>query len=114
MELVNVHSSQPSDEDATPLDVNSEYYCQGVVEPLEVSPLHVVFALRGVLVRQGKSFKFCTLTPVEWYKHYYKMWVQFISPHSLDKWIHCFPNRFIITDEFTHNLVKSLNLQGHL
>jgi hypothetical protein len=21
--------------------------------------------------------------------HYYKMWVQFISPHSLDQWIHC-------------------------
>jgi len=23
--------------------------------------------------------------------HYYKMWVQFISPHSLDQWIHYFP-----------------------
>jgi hypothetical protein len=22
--------------------------------------------------------------------HYYKMWVQFTSPHSLDQWIHCF------------------------
>jgi hypothetical protein len=22
--------------------------------------------------------------------HYYKMWVQFISPHSLGQWIHCF------------------------
>jgi hypothetical protein len=22
--------------------------------------------------------------------HYYKMWVRFTSPHSLDQWIHCF------------------------
>ncbi len=85
MELVDVHFSKPSDKDETPLDVNSEYYCQGLVKPLEVSPLHVVFGLRGVLVRQGKSFKFCTLTLAEWYKHYYKMWVRFISLHSLDK-----------------------------
>jgi len=24
------------------------------------------------------------------YMHYYKMWVQFTSPRSLDQWIHCF------------------------
>lgn len=75
MESIDVCSNQPSDEDAAPLDVNLEYYCQGLVEPLEVSPLHVVFSLGGILVKQGKSFKFCTLTPTEWYKHYYKMWV---------------------------------------
>ncbi len=69
-----------------------------------MNPLHVVFGLRGVFVRQGKSFKFCILILVEWYRHYYKMWVQFISPRSLDKWIHCFPYRFIITNEF---LVKT-------
>ncbi len=23
-----------------------------------------------------------------WYEHYYKMWVQFTSPRSLDQWIH--------------------------
>jgi len=22
------------------------------------------------------------------YRHYYKMWMQFISPYSLDQWIH--------------------------
>jgi hypothetical protein len=43
-------------------------------------------------------------------KHYYKMWVQFTSPHSLGQWIHYFPIR-------SHSLwpMNSLNIQwNHL
>jgi hypothetical protein len=28
--------------------------------------------------------------------HYYKMWVQFTSPHSLDEWIHCYPTSYLV------------------
>jgi hypothetical protein len=33
---------------------------------------------------------FCILILITISNHYYKMWVQFISPCSLDQWIHCF------------------------
>jgi hypothetical protein len=43
-------------------------------------------------------------------KHYYKMWVQFISPHSLDQWIHYFP-----TKSCSLQIVNSLKIQwNHL
>jgi len=58
MESIDVHSNQPNDENVAPLDVNSKYYCHGLVEPLEVNPFHVVFGVREVLVKQRKSFKF--------------------------------------------------------
>jgi hypothetical protein len=28
---------------------------------------------------------------IVWCNQYYKMWVQFINPHSLDQWIHYYP-----------------------
>ncbi len=44
------------------------------------------------------------------YHHYYKMWVQFTSPHSLDHWIHYF---FI--GPHSLQLVNSLKIQwNHL
>jgi hypothetical protein len=33
---------------------------------------------------------FCILILITISNHYYKMWVQFTSPCSLDQWIHCF------------------------
>ncbi len=50
-------------------DVKLEYYCDDLLKPSEVNPLHVVFGLRGIFAKQGKSFKPCTLTPTEWYKN---------------------------------------------
>ncbi len=69
MELIDVYSNQPHDENAAPSYVELKYYCHGLVKPSKVNPLHVIFGLRGVLARQGKSFKPCTLTLVEWYKN---------------------------------------------
>jgi len=40
--------------------------------------------------------------------YYYKMWVQFTSPYSLNQWIHCIPIRSCSL--FTQNLVKSLGI----
>jgi hypothetical protein len=44
-------------------------------------------------------------------RHYYKMWVQFTSPCSLDQWVHCF---FIgarsLQPVNSINLVKSLSI----
>jgi hypothetical protein len=37
-------------------------------------------------------FWYCSKTFDE--QHYYKMWVQFIGPRSLDQWIHYFPTKF--------------------
>jgi hypothetical protein len=54
MVLIDVCFSQPSDEDEVPVNVESEYYCHDLLKPLEVSPLHVVFGLKGVLAKQGK------------------------------------------------------------
>jgi hypothetical protein len=43
-------------------------------------------------------------------KHYYKMWVQFVGPHSLDDWIHCF-----LSSPYSRQLVNSLKIQwNHL
>jgi hypothetical protein len=69
MVLIDVLSSQPCDENAVPLDVEHEYYCHDLFKPLEVNPFHVVFGLKGVFARQGKSFKPCTLTPTKWYRN---------------------------------------------
>jgi hypothetical protein len=69
MVLINVHSIQPCDEDVAPSDVEPEYYCHNLFKPSKVSPLHVVFSLKGVLAKQGKSFKPCTLIFVEWYRN---------------------------------------------
>jgi len=69
MVSMDVHFSQPSDEDTMPMDVKPWYYCHDPLKPLEVSPFHVVFGLRGVLARQGQSFKPCILSLVEWYKN---------------------------------------------
>jgi hypothetical protein len=69
MESIDVYSNQPHDENAAPSYVELKYYCHGLVKPSKVNPLHVIFGLRGVLARQGKSFKPCTLTLVEWYKN---------------------------------------------
>ncbi len=42
--------------------------------------------------------------------HYYKMWVQFIGPHSLDQLIHCF-----FTIPHSLQLMNSLKIQwNHL
>jgi hypothetical protein len=67
MVLIVVYSSQPSDKDEVPIDVESKYYCHDLLKPSEVSALHVVFGLKGVLAKQIKSFKAYTLTLVEWY-----------------------------------------------
>lgn len=48
------------------LDVESEYYYRDLFKPSKASPFHVMFGLRGVLARQGKYFKPCTLILVEW------------------------------------------------
>jgi hypothetical protein len=40
----------------------------GVEENSKVNPLHVVFNLRVVLPKQGRSFEACNLTPREWYR----------------------------------------------
>jgi hypothetical protein len=50
-------------------DVESECYCDDLLKPLEVNPLHVVFSMRGFFTKQGKSFKPCTLTPSERYRN---------------------------------------------
>jgi hypothetical protein len=45
--------------------------------------------------------------------HYYKMWVQFTSPCSLNQWIHYFfigPRSLQPTSEFIQNLVKSFGV----
>ncbi len=43
-------------------------------------------------------------------KHYYKMWVQFTNPYSLDQWIHYF-----FTSPCSLQLVNSLKIQwNHL
>ncbi len=42
--------------------------------------------------------------------HYNKMWVHFISPHSLDQWIHCF-----FTGPYSLQPMNSLKIQwNHL
>ncbi len=38
----------------------------------------------------GNTSLISGLCVLVWIYHYYKMWVQFISPCSLDQWIHCF------------------------
>jgi len=68
MVSTNVRSNQPSDENVALTDVEPEYYCHDLLKPSEVRPLHFVFSLKGVLAKQGKSFKLCTLTATEWYK----------------------------------------------
>jgi hypothetical protein len=67
MVSIDVHFNQPGDEDVAFTDVKLEYYCHDILKPLEVSPLHVVFDLKGIFARQGNFFKPCTLTLVEWY-----------------------------------------------
>jgi hypothetical protein len=52
-----------------PPDVEPEYYYYDLFKPSKVSPFHVVFGLKGVLARQGKSFKPCTLILVEWWRN---------------------------------------------
>ncbi len=69
MVSIDVCSSQLSDEDVTPANVKSKYYYHDHLKPLEVSPLHVVFSLRGVFEKQGKSFKPCTLIHAKWYRN---------------------------------------------
>lgn len=69
MVLIDVRSIQPCDEDAAPLDVELKYYCHNLLKPFKVSPLHVVFSLKGVLAKQGKSFKPCTLISIESYRN---------------------------------------------
>jgi len=69
MVSTNVHSSQLIDENVALMDVESEYYCHGLLKPSEVRPLHFVFSLKGVLAKQGKSFKLCILTVAKWYKN---------------------------------------------
>jgi hypothetical protein len=66
MVSIDVHSNQPRDENAVTLDVESEYYYHDLFKPSKVSPFHVIFGLRGVLARKGKSFKPCTLILFEW------------------------------------------------
>lgn len=50
-------------------DVKLKCYYDDLLKALEVNPLHVVFNMRGFFTRQGKSFKACTLTPIEWYRN---------------------------------------------
>ncbi len=69
MVSIDVRSSQLGDEDMMPMEVELKYYYVDLLKPLEASPLHVVFSLKGVLAKQGKSFKPCTLTPTKWYKN---------------------------------------------
>jgi hypothetical protein len=69
MVSIDVHSSQPGDEDMMPMDVKLKYYRDDLLKPSKVSPLHIVFNLKGVFARQGKSFKPCTLTPTKWYRN---------------------------------------------
>lgn len=40
----------------------------GVEENSKVSPFHVVFGLRVVFAKQGRSFEVCNLMPREWYR----------------------------------------------
>jgi hypothetical protein len=37
------------------------------------------------------------------YKHYYKIWVQVINPHSADGWIHCLPLGLVQWDQWIHS-----------
>jgi hypothetical protein len=53
MVSIDVCSNQPGDEDTMPMEVELKYYYDDLRKPLEVSPLHVVFSLKGVLARQG-------------------------------------------------------------
>ncbi len=69
MVSIDVYSNQLGDEDMTPMDIKPKYYCDDLLKPSKVNPLHVVFGLKGVFVRQGKSFKSCTLTPTEWFRN---------------------------------------------
>jgi hypothetical protein len=62
-------SSQPSDEDMVAMDVEPEYYSDDFLKTLGVSPIRVVFGLKGIFTRQGKSLKPCTVTSIEWYKN---------------------------------------------
>ncbi len=66
MVLIDVLSSQPCDEN---VDVEQKYYCHDLLKPSKVRPFQVVFGLKGVLAKQGKSFKPYTLTHVEWYRN---------------------------------------------
>jgi hypothetical protein len=66
---IDVHFSQLGDEDMVFMDVEPEYYCHDLLKPLEVSPFHVIFGLRGSFARQRKFFKPCILTLVEWYRN---------------------------------------------
>jgi hypothetical protein len=65
-----------------------------------------------------------------WIEHYYKMWVQFIDPYSLNQWIHYIPTKscslcrmnsfkyseitwhkwtpFVVMEPFTTNMLKLL------
>jgi hypothetical protein len=43
-----------------------------------------------VLLTMGLEVKKKVLITTLYFKYYYKMWVQFIIPHSLDQWIHYF------------------------
>ncbi len=65
MVSIDVRFSQLSDENTMPVDVESEYYCHDLLKPSKVTPLHVVFGLRGVLAKQGKSFEPYTLALAE-------------------------------------------------
>jgi hypothetical protein len=65
MVSIDILSNQPHDENAVPLDVEQKYYCHDLLKSSEVNPFQVVFGLKGVLARQGKSFKPCILTPTE-------------------------------------------------
>jgi hypothetical protein len=49
MESVDICSNKVGDEDAIPLNTNLDCDCHGLAKHLEMSSLHVVFGLRGVL-----------------------------------------------------------------
>jgi len=69
MVSIDVCFSQLGDEDVALTHVEPKYYCHDLLKPLGVSPLHVVFGLRGIFARQGNFLKPCTLTLTEWYRN---------------------------------------------
>jgi hypothetical protein len=69
MVSIDVRFSQLGYEDVVVTNVEPKYYCHDLLKPLEVNPLYVIFGSRGSFARQGKFFKPCILTLVEWYKN---------------------------------------------
>jgi hypothetical protein len=74
---------------------------------LQLVSLVVVFFLVKYcyfLTKKLGNFVFLVLVQLIFY-HYYKMWIQFISPHSMDWWIH------YLTNPHAMGLVNSLKIQ---